>query len=163
MSRRILTIGSTSFLRKKFGGAYHVHIVLKSAPDSSQSEVVAVDNWLKGAFPGAVIEPYGNHQGQLKFEVPVKADAVKHSLHADEAAPYDTIAAVDLTQTVSQKTSDQAPRRKRNVLVDLFILLERHKEELKFAHYSVEPTTLNDVFFNVIKQNNVREEGCEGP
>ena len=108
------------------------------------------------------MDPYGNHQGQIKFEVPVRDDTVKHSLRTDdEAAKYDTIAAVGLTQVASQKTSDQAPRGKRNVLVDLFILLERHKEELKLAQYSIQATTLNDVFLNVIKQNNVREEGWE--
>jgi len=43
----------------------------------------------------------------------------------------------------------------------LFNLLEANKEELRFAYYSVSPTTLDQVFLNVVNKHNVEEENYQ--
>lgn len=40
----------------------------------------------------------------------------------------------------------------------IFDLLERNKQNMGFAYYSVSPTTLDQVFLNVVKRHNVQEE-----
>ena len=40
----------------------------------------------------------------------------------------------------------------------LFHLLESNKDELGFAYYAVQPTTLDQVFLNVVRKHNVEEE-----
>jgi len=40
----------------------------------------------------------------------------------------------------------------------LFNLLEAHKQALGFAYYSVSPTTLDQVFLNVVNKHNIEEE-----
>lgn len=38
ISRRILALGATNFLREKYGNVYHVYLVLKSAPASIRGD-----------------------------------------------------------------------------------------------------------------------------
>lgn len=70
ISRRILTLGTTEYLRRKHGNIYHIHIVLKSAPTSTKEEVVRVEQWVERSFSGVCLDPYGNYHGQIKFSIP---------------------------------------------------------------------------------------------
>lgn len=151
MSRRTLTVGTTAFLRKKYGNAYHVHMILKSAPNSTRSEMENVESWVRQSFPGAQLDPFGNHQGQIKFSVPVTAKDQGDRSHANNAPSE----ADSITVEAPSKTA----QRGRSVVAELFLLLEKHKEEIGLEHYSVGATTLNDVFLNVVRENNIREEG----
>ena len=45
----------------------------------------------------------------------------------------------------------------------LFALLEANKPTLRFAQYSVSPTTLDQVFLNVVNKHNVEEENSGHP
>lgn len=50
------------------------------------------------------------------------------------------------------------PTSSRLGISGLFNLMEANKEELGFAYYSVSPTTLDQVFLNVVNKHNVEEE-----
>lgn len=41
----------------------------------------------------------------------------------------------------------------------LVVMLEDNKDRIGISHHSVTPTTLNEVFLNIVGQNNVQEEG----
>jgi hypothetical protein len=43
----------------------------------------------------------------------------------------------------------------------LVVLLEENREMLGVEHYSVSPTTLDQVFLTVVGRHNVKEEGYE--
>jgi hypothetical protein len=45
----------------------------------------------------------------------------------------------------------------------LLLLLEEQRDTLGIEHYSVSPTTLDQVFLNVVGQHNVQEENYGGP
>src|SRR5438045_3460073 len=69
MSKRILAVGTTEYLCQKHGNAYHVHLVLTSAPTSTREEMNAVEQWAQRSFDGVRFDPYGNHHGQVRFSV----------------------------------------------------------------------------------------------
>ncbi len=151
ISRRILTVGTIGFLCKKYGNAYHVHMVLKSAPTSTRQEMENVESWVLETFSGARLDPFGNYHGQIKFSIPVKAE--HEGDNGDNSNDINSPSGVDaITQAA------RAPQRAKNVVAELFYSLEKHKEEIGLEHYSVGATTLDDVFLNVVRENNVREE-----
>lgn len=160
MSRRILTVGTASFLRQKYGNAYHVHMILKSAPASSPQEMASVEAWVRKSFLGARLDPFGSHHGQIRFEVPA-ATAVKGRYcgmeHAEDRVPEeDTIAPAGTAGT--PKAVQRGGRT--SVVRELFQMLEKSKNDIGLQYYSVGATTLNDVFLNVVRENNVLEEGA---
>jgi hypothetical protein len=148
ISRRILTLGTIGFLCKKYGNAYHVHMVLKSAPTSTQREIENVESWVLESFSSARLDPFGNYNGQIKFSIPVKAEHERDNSHKSNSP-----SAVD-TITLAVRAS----QRDKNVVAELFYTLEKHKDAIGLEHYSVGATTLDDVFLNVVRENNVLEE-----
>lgn len=148
ISCRILTLGTIGFLCKKYGNAYHVHMVLKSAPTSTRLEMENVESWVLESFSGARLDPFGNYHGQIKFSIPAKAEHERDNSH--ESNSPSGVDAITL--------ADGGPQRGRNIVAELFNTLEKHKEAIGLEHYSVGATTLDDVFLNVVRENNVREE-----
>lgn len=69
LAKRMLALGTTEQLRRKFGDKYLVHLVLSSAPYSPQEEIEAVKTWIATAFPGAELEPR-SFGGQVRFSIP---------------------------------------------------------------------------------------------
>lgn len=159
MARRILTVGTTSFLRHKYGDAYHVHMILKPAPSSSPQEMQIVEGWVIKSFKGAKLDPFGSHQGQIKFEVPASSKDRGNISHNEKATSEEDIIAV--AGLAGPSKSVQPGYAQRNVVAELFRVLEKSKDEIGLEYYSVSATTLNDVFLNVVRENNVREEGSE--
>ena len=157
ISRRILTLGTISFLCKKYGNAYHVHMVLKSAPTSTRSEMENVESWVLESFSGARLDPFGNYHGQIKFSIPTTTEHERgNSDNSHESNPPSGVDAITVVAT------PKAPRRGGNIVAELFSSLEKHKESIGLEYYSVGATTLDDVFLNVVRENNVREE-CSAP
>jgi ATP-binding cassette subfamily A (ABC1) protein 3 len=73
LAKRMLALGTTEQLRRKYGDKYLVHIVLSSAPHSSTAEMDAVKSWVATSFPSAELEPriFG---GQLRFSIPAQQE-----------------------------------------------------------------------------------------
>ena len=117
LAKRMLALGTGNYLRQTHGDKYHIHLVLKSAPHSSQEEMDTVKHWIPRTFPGAEVEEKSFH-GQIKFNVP------------------------------SQLGVSAA-----------FAALEANKEQLGLEFYSVNPTSLEDIFLKIAGEANVAEEG----
>jgi ATP-binding cassette, subfamily A (ABC1), member 3 len=141
ISKRMLALGTTDYLRRKYGHVYHIHIVLKSAPTSTREEMEAVEQWIEHSFSGVSSDPYGNYHGQIRFSIP--------------ASQRD-----DVRDTVDCITPINEGGRKRGGIGALFALLEGSKDDLKLQSYSIRATTMDEVFLRVIRDNNVQEEGA---
>lgn len=144
ISRRILAIGTTKFLREKYGNAYHVHVVLKSAPASSREEMDHVEEWIKATFAGVSFDAFDNLHGQIKFSVPAVTEEAEEE-KVDEHP--------DAVQEVVV-----APKQKKSLARALFSQLEAHKDDIGLRFYSVSAATLDQVFLKVVTDNNIREE-----
>jgi ATP-binding cassette subfamily A (ABC1) protein 3 len=73
LAKRMLALGTTEQLRRRYGDKYLVHVVLASAPHSSQPEMHSVKTWISSSFPGAELEPR-SFGGQIRFSIPARAD-----------------------------------------------------------------------------------------
>jgi len=136
LAKRMLAMGSIASLRSRFGNKLHVHLVCKGAPRTSESDVARVRAWVERTFVGAEVERETYH-GQMRFSVESGDDG-------------------------SAGQGDEITRAASNSAVGrLVVLLEEHREALGIAHYSVSPTTLDQVFLEVVGRHNVREEGYE--
>lgn len=129
MAKRMLAMGTTDGLRQKHGDAYYIHLVMKSAPHTAPEEIEVVKAWILKQFPQADIEDQTYH-GQIRFSVPKTA--------SDE---------------------DEEIRSEKDGVGSLIMLLEDRREELGLEHYSVSPTTLDQVFLTIVQKHNVEEEG----
>ena len=137
MAGRMLALGTTDYLRRKHGDAYHVHLVHSKAPHTSDEEMEQIRSWVVESFPGAQVEEKTYH-GQLRFSVPAKG-------HTAE-----TIGGKDvISSTIPNDAGISA----------LFTSLERNKEKLGFEYYSVSQTTLDQVFLSIVGKHDVEEEG----
>ncbi|XMA18816.1 hypothetical protein WAI453_011607 [Rhynchosporium graminicola] len=138
MAKRMLAMGTTDGLRQRHGDAYYVHLVMRSAPHTSSAEIDTVKTWILKQFPGADIEDQTYH-GQIRFSVPklqTKSES-EEAVHGDE----ETIKA------------------EQDGVGSLIMVLEEHSEALGLEHYSVSPTTLDQVFLGIVQKHNVEEEG----
>src|SRR5690606_21927041 len=70
MSKRILAIGTSQDLRKRYSNVYDVHLVLGTAPGSTRAEMQDVEAWVRGVFPEASFDAV-NLGGQVRFVMPV--------------------------------------------------------------------------------------------
>ena len=163
MAKKMLALGTTDYLRRRHGNVYYVHIVHKSAPHTTVAEMERIRAWVVESLPGASIEQKTYH-GQLRFSVPgssrvasresgssspdEKKDAITHDFDENEGiAP-------------SPSLSGPGPQSGEGIGINkLFLLLERHKEQLGFEYYSVSQTTLDQVFLSIVGKHNIAEEG----
>lgn len=137
MAKRMLALGTTDSLCRRFGDALHVHLVTKSAPHSSEQEMQNIQSWVEQTFAGAQVESKTYH-GQMRFSVPASS-----------------VPATNDEKKVAAQGSDGAIGR-------LLMILEENKLALGVAHHSVSPTTLNEVFLNIVGKHDVQEEGYGG-
>ncbi|KAK4888315.1 hypothetical protein LTR27_012766 [Elasticomyces elasticus] len=142
MARKMLALGTSDQLRKKHGDAYHVHLVHRDAPNTSEIEMNEIKAFIRGTFPGADVEDRVFH-GQLRFSVP-----------NDRTAGYDDTGH-KLTPKSAEGTTKSAPR---TGISALFAELEASKEKLGFQYYSVSQATLDQVFLSIVNKHNVVEE-----
>lgn len=142
LAKHILDIGTTSHLRTKYGYGFHIHLVLKSAPNSSPEEMANVKAWVEERFPGAEVERDA-WLGQLRFNIP---SVPPSSAPEPEAEPT-----ADLTTT--KKGEVEPPS-----VGSLFVLLEENKQSLGLEFYSVSVSTFDEVFLKVVRRHGVGEE-----
>lgn len=137
MARRMLAMGTSEGLRQKYGGWWYVHLVLKSAPHTPDTEIASLRSWVSHRFPGANIEDKTYH-GQIRFSVPVAEKS-------DSGSDSDQI-----TKTQNLKGDG---------IGAIITTLEESRELMGLEHYSVSPTTLDQVFLTIVGKHDVQEEG----
>jgi len=163
ISKRILALGTTDFLRKKYGNVYHIHLILKSGPLATAEEMQRVEQWVEKSFAGVRFDSFGSYHGQIKFSVPAMSGPPAESLldekagAGNELTPETTDSDEEIVK--QQLTPLEAPEGKRSGIQALFSILENNREEIGLEFYSVGATTLDQVFLNVVQENNVQEEG----
>jgi ATP-binding cassette, subfamily A (ABC1), member 3 len=139
ISKRLLAVGTTQALRKKYSNVYYIQLLLKTAPYSTLEEMAAIGAWVRASFPGAAMERE-TLGGQIRFTVPGSAPVV-----ADGNG-----------NGVGVTGGDVAART--NPIVGLIEMLEREKEDQGIEYYSIGGATLERVFLSVVRENNVLEE-----
>lgn len=137
MARRMLAMGTSEGLRRKYGGWWYVHLVLKSAPHTLDTEITSLRSWVSHSFPGAKIEDKTYH-GQIRFSVPV-SDRPEAELDSDQ-----------ITNT---------PNLNGDGVGAIITMLEENRQAMGLEHYSVSPTTLDQVFLTIVGKHDVQEEG----
>ncbi|KAK9427506.1 hypothetical protein V1505DRAFT_379941 [Lipomyces doorenjongii] len=148
IATRLLALGTTDYLRKKYGNVYHIHLSLKTAPISTAKEMEMVKEWISRFLVGVKFESHGSNHGQIRFSVPV---GFRERELDDFQDPSEKPRSVVATRVDVGKQGSG--------IGALFSLLEANKEILGLEFYSVGATTLDQVFLNVVTDNNVREEG----
>lgn len=149
MAKRMLALGTTDYLRRKHGNAYHVHLVHKAAPHTSTEEMESIRAWVQSIFPGTIVEDKTYH-GQLRFSVPMTQPTTQRQGSIEKNA-------------IATDSDSIGSSSGRNRISSLFSLLEANKEALGFEYYSVSQTTLDQVFLSIVGKHNVEEENAGGP
>lgn len=144
LAKRMLALGTTDSLRHRFGDALHVHLISKTAPHTTLEETERLRNWVKKFLPGAEVEEKTYH-GQMRFSVPASEVLSAFSGHK-----------VEEIKRADQDVSSSA-------VGQLAVMLEEQRENLGVMHYSVSPTTLDQVFLTIVGKHNVQEEGYKEP
>ncbi|ROT43326.1 ABC transporter [Sodiomyces alkalinus F11] len=148
LAKRMLALGTTENLRRRFGDALHVHLISKSAPYTKAEETERVRNWVTSKFPSAEFDK--TYHGQMRFSVPAsEANAVLGSQQPQNQ---------NQNQNQNQITRS-GEDLSDSVLGRLVVALEEAKEKLGVLHFSVSPTTLDQVFLTIVGRHNVQEEG----
>ncbi|CZR68367.1 related to ABC transporter [Phialocephala subalpina] len=148
MAKRMLALGTSDYLRRKHGDAYYVHLVMKSAPHTLTHETDTIKTWILSEFPGAFIEDKTYH-GQIRFSVPISRSSEKEDK------------AIEITDD-EISGGKEVEARCQDGMGALIMLLEDRREELGLEHYSVSPTTLDQVFLSIVQKHDVEEEGYAG-
>lgn len=156
MAKRMLALGTTEYLRSKYGDMYHVHIVHSHAPHTSDVDMIRVRDWILRTFRGAVIERKTYH-GQLRFSVP--AASTKDLDHNSSWQDDKISSRFDTTKNAVLST---APSTGGNI-GNLFSKLEEAKGDLGIEYYSVSQTSLDQVFLTIVGQHQVEEENSHIP
>ncbi|PVI00400.1 P-loop containing nucleoside triphosphate hydrolase protein [Periconia macrospinosa] len=156
MKRKMLALGTVSELGEKYGDAWVVQLVLKSAPATTTEEMDAVKDWVVTKIPGVQMDKWGSRDGghgQLRFKV------LKTAKASSSTAP--TEKTVDSDSQEVEVVSEQKHHADADVggIPGLIQLLEASREEIGLEYYSVSPTTLDEVFLRVVGE----EEEETGP
>ncbi|KAH7175651.1 hypothetical protein EDB81DRAFT_770523 [Dactylonectria macrodidyma] len=142
LARRMLALGTPDDLRHRFGDALYIHLVSKTAPRTGPEDMDRVIQWIRQTLPSADVDEKTYH-GQIRFSV--RASQV---LAITQGRDENDI--IKAGQNITQ-----------SAIGHLVVLLEEHKEQLAVGHYSVTPTTLDQVFLTIVGQHNVKEENSE--
>jgi ATP-binding cassette subfamily A (ABC1) protein 3 len=143
LAKHMLDVGTTAHLRQKHGHGFHIHLVLASAPQTSQEEAATVQAWIEEHLPGAVMERQCYH-GQMRFNVP------------SSILPPTSASSPPAPPTSPPSTS--APAEEQISVGSIFLLLESNKTPLNLAFHSVSPSTFDEVFLKVVEKHGVSEE-----
>ncbi|KAI0385976.1 P-loop containing nucleoside triphosphate hydrolase protein [Hypomontagnella monticulosa] len=138
VARRVLAVGTTEALRKTHSNEYHVHLILKSAPLSTATEMRTVEDWARRTFADAVRFEGESLGGQVRFVVP-----------ADTRVP---------TSEADEIEAAAGRPQKRSFTRYLIETLEARKEELGIDCYSISAATMESVFMKVVKEGDVFED-----
>ncbi len=147
MARKMLVLGTADQLRKKHGDAYHVHVVHKDAPYSTESDMAKIQDFVLNTFKGVATEQRVFH-GQLRFSVPNDRTA-----SPTMSEPSEKLDGADKPGPITSVVEPSG----RGISA-LFAQLEENKDKLGFEYYSVSQATLDQVFLNIVSKHNVIEE-----
>ena len=131
MAGKMLALGTITSLRAKHGDKMYIHLVHKDAPHTSANDANAMWQWVMSTFRVAETERR-SFGGQIRFAVPAQS-ASESSQHLMDG----------------------------NHLGRLFHTIELHKARVGIRDYSIGPTTLDQVFLNVVSKHNVEEENTD--
>jgi ATP-binding cassette, subfamily A (ABC1), member 3 len=139
LAKHMLATGSSRQLRSRYGDAYHIHLVLNNAPHTTLGEVEHIRAFMAANLPGATEEGTAV-TGQLHFVIPKgRNDSRQFSQHNDQAEYIGDMPAPQLD------------------IDELFRFVEDKKQELGVKFYSIEETTLDQVFLRIVNQHNIEE------
>ncbi|CAO2648774.1 Nn.00g097230.m01.CDS01 [Neocucurbitaria sp. VM-36] len=147
MKRKMLALGTVGALGEQYGDAWVVQLVLKSAPETTEAEMEAVKEWVRGRIPGVQLDKWGSRgggHGQLRFKV---LKAASPSAGPDLTDNEESKPANNEVHPVPTNTSTASDF---GGIPGLIQLLESNREELGLEYYSVSPTTLDEVFLRVV-------------
>ncbi|KAK3956806.1 hypothetical protein QBC32DRAFT_226994 [Pseudoneurospora amorphoporcata] len=151
LAKRMLAMGSVDSLRKRFGDTLHVHLVCRGAPRTSDSQINQIHSWIESTF-GSQAELEGKtYHGQMRFSVPAAVVLSLTSSISNQRSEKG-MGAEEIRETETQQSTTSA-------IGKLVVLLEEQRERLGVEHFSVSPTTLDQVFLEVVGRHDVREEG----
>ena len=150
MARQMLALGTADQLRKRHGDAYHVHLVHKDAPFTSEADMNKIKEFIHQTFKGASTEERIFH-GQLRFSVPNDRTAVSKHFNNPEKSK-------DLEKSHGTAVVSSSDELAQRGISALFAQLEANKKDLGFEYYSVSQATLDQVFLSIVSKHNVVEE-----
>lgn len=163
---RMLALGTPNGLRRRFGDTLHVHLVSSTAPCTSDADMDRISSWVRATFPDAALDSKTYH-GQMRFSVRARHVAVSPAQQPPASPPASATSASDATAVPDAPESKPAEAvfvssagpsgSHGSVMGQLIVLLEEHKERLGVEHYSVSPTTLDQVFLAIVGKHDVRE------
>ena len=160
MAKQMLALGTTDYLRRKYGNMYHVHLVHSLAPHTSAEDMERIRNWVEDNFSGAVIEQKTYH-GQLRFSIPATNEKTILST-SKTAEDNSSSSAIDEYNEIHVDTgksdSGQHAASKNSSIGKLFAKLEDNKSALGIQFYSVSQTTLDQVFLTIVGRHHIKEE-----
>lgn len=148
IGRRMLALGTSQQLRRRHGNRYFVHLIMKTAPHTTDEEMAQITTWIHVNLAGAVVDEKTFH-GQLRFSVPAAQGADLSPLPPSSSSP-----------SLSTPSVQNEPPKTHHLtgIGSLFTLLHDHKETLGFEYYSISPTTLDQVFLSIVGKHNIEEE-----
>ncbi|KAF9891261.1 hypothetical protein FE257_004825 [Aspergillus nanangensis] len=161
MAKRMLALGTTDYLRSKYGNMYHVHLVHSHAPHTSDGDMERIRAWVAADFPNAVVEQKTYH-GQLRFSIPAGFSEEEEDERAGGWSSGTDANAIK-TQTVVDGAGYVVPSSRPGASANgsvsmLFSRLEQNKAALGIEYYSVSQTTLDQVFLTIVGQHHIKEE-----
>ena len=104
MAKKMLAIGTSDYLRKKHGDRYHVHILLNSAPYTTDDESEQARTWVMETFEGAEIDEKAFH-GQIRFSVPARTTTTDTAPMDEKSPTTREVKAISTSSTSSQADS----------------------------------------------------------
>ncbi|OAA55236.1 ABC transporter [Niveomyces insectorum RCEF 264] len=146
LAGHMLAAGDTDGLRARFGNRLYVHLVCRGAPRTTDADALRLRDWVQVTFPGVEVEDKMYH-GQMRLAIPLNAGRLVTS---QEVAGPDAKNGPDVV--VSSATTTSA-------IGKLVVLFDEQRAALGIEHYSVSPTTLDQVFLEIVGRHNVQEEG----
>ena len=144
MGKKMLAIGTSKGLRRKFGDRHHVHLITTTAPHTPEVEMDRIKDWIIANLTDAEVEDKTFH-GQLRFSVP--------ALHRSTQSK-----ANEMNTDVDKIQQADNPQLETSGIGPLFSMLEAHKQQLGFEYYSVSKTTLDQVFLTIVGKHKIEEE-----
>ncbi|CAK7211181.1 hypothetical protein SCUCBS95973_001046 [Sporothrix curviconia] len=179
LAGRMLAAGGTDDLRARFGNRLYVHLVSRGAPRTPEADTARLRQWVQATFPNVEIE-HETYHGQMRFAIPLGGGRGR----AGTGTPVVVIDEDDEDDSSSRATPVE--KRSRNGDADksavattmesialasastttsaigrLVVMLDEQRDTLGIDHYSVSPTTLDQVFLEIVGRHNVQEEGYQ--
>ena len=153
IAKQMLDVGTTEHLRQKYGYGFHIHLVLKSAPHTSDDEVQRIKDWIDDHLTGAELERKPYH-GQLRSALP-------HYIQQTATDKWYRFNVPSIGRSDNGDASNESQVSKETSVGSLFVLLEENKEFLGLAFHSVSPSTFDEVFLKVVAKHGVGEEDLQ--